>query len=217
MTTAPARPAGGDAPRSVRFGPLTVRFGPEVIEPRPWTLLQSRWASAVSSSLPAGPILELCCGAGHIGLVTAAATGRRLVQVDANAQACAWAVENATAAGLAGAVDVRHARLSEAVRSDERFPLVLADPPYLPTADTGRYADDPVLAIDGGLDGLELIAACAEVAGDHLVGDGLLSVQVRGRAQAREVSELLCGQWVAQGIRSAGHDRAVMHLRRSPR
>ena len=42
----------------------------------------------------------------------------------------------------------------------ERFAVVIADPPWVPRADTGRYPEDPVLAIDGGDDGLDLARAC---------------------------------------------------------
>ena len=52
----------------VAFGPITVEADASVLTPRPWTLVQSAWAAELSPGAPAGPILELCCGAGHIGL-----------------------------------------------------------------------------------------------------------------------------------------------------
>ena len=52
----------------MRFGPVDIRHDDEVLEPRPWTIAQAEWAS----ELPAGPMLELGCGAGHIGLAAAA-------------------------------------------------------------------------------------------------------------------------------------------------
>jgi hypothetical protein len=68
--------------QTVRFGPLLVDFDRRVLRPRPWTLRQCIWAAELSDGLGGGPILELCAGAGHIGLVGAMMTDRDLVQVE---------------------------------------------------------------------------------------------------------------------------------------
>jgi len=47
-------------------------------------------------------------------------------------------------------VEVRCADLGSAVAEGERFPLVLADPPYVPSGEAGDFPDDPEVAIDGG-------------------------------------------------------------------
>lgn len=117
---------------TMTFGPLVVTFDDRVLRPRPWTLLQASWAAELAPDLPPGPILELCSGAGHIGQAAAVLTGRGVVQVDADPHACALAVVNAEANASAGRVEVRCGELGTAVRADERFPLVLLDPPYLP-------------------------------------------------------------------------------------
>ena len=48
---------------------LEISYDQRVLEPRPWTAAQSRWASSLFRVLPPGPVLELCAGAGHIGLL----------------------------------------------------------------------------------------------------------------------------------------------------
>ncbi|MEN3273049.1 MAG: hypothetical protein V7636_1810, partial [Actinomycetota bacterium] len=58
------------------FGGLEIAFDDGVLTPRPWTIEQSQWAIELLHALPDGPVLELCCGAGQIGLVVAHATGR---------------------------------------------------------------------------------------------------------------------------------------------
>ena len=64
--------------------------------------------------------------------------------------AATYAVENAARAGRADRVEVRVARLEDALRPGELFPLMLADPPYLPSVEVSEWPDDPVTAIDGG-------------------------------------------------------------------
>ena len=54
---------------TVEIGGLAVAYGPDVLTPRPWTLAQSEWARDLLDEVPEGPILELCSGVGHIGLL----------------------------------------------------------------------------------------------------------------------------------------------------
>ncbi|KFC53010.1 hypothetical protein GY12_13360 [Micrococcus luteus] len=47
---------------------------------------------------------------------------------------------------------MRLARIEEALAEGERFPLVIADPPWVRSTETGGFPRDPVAAIDGGAD-----------------------------------------------------------------
>lgn len=198
------------------FGPIEVQFDETVLRPRPWTLAQSEWAIELAAQAAPGPILELCAGVGHIGLVAALRTGRDLVQVDKNPSACAFARANAGAAGLGGRVDVRNASLRDGVAAGERFAVVIADPPYIPSAEITAFPDDPVVAIDGGADGLDLVAECLAVAAAHLLPDGEVVLQVRGDEQAGAVAGL-CADLAVADVRSCGADRTLVRLVASAR
>ncbi|WP_307861897.1 class I SAM-dependent methyltransferase [Nocardioides sp. SYSU D00065] len=167
----------------IDFGSLTIAFDDRVLRPREWTAAQSRWAADLIATAADGPVLELCAGAGHIGLLAVAASERRLVCVDASAVACDYARANAQAAGMAERVEVRESRLEEALRPDEQFPVVIADPPWVPREETGRYPEDPLTAIDGGDDGLDVARACLAVIADHLSPGGSAVLQVGTREQ----------------------------------
>ena len=173
--------------REAGFEHLTIRYDDRVLQPRPWTASQSRWAAQVLESAPPGRVLELCTGAGHIGLLTTALTGRELVAVDACGLACDFARANAETAGLGDLVEVRHGTLESALGEDERFVLAIADPPWVPTASVTDFPQDPVSAIDGGRDGLDLARACIEVADRHLVPGGSLILQVGNRRQVEAI------------------------------
>jgi len=175
--------------QSCAFGPLRVEYDDAVLAPRPWTLVQSAHAARFLGSAPSGPIVEVHCGAGHIGQATAAWTGRPLVQLDDAAACCAWSAHNARANGVASTV-VR-ADVSAAPLRDGSCALVLADPPYVPSAETTRYSEDPLHAIDGGYDGLDGIRSCLPFAARVLRPGGALVLQVRGRAQAARVVGLV--------------------------
>ena len=163
-------------PRIVDFDGLRIEYDDRVLAPRPWTAEQARWAARLIRTAPPGPVLELCSGAGHIGLLAASLAPRTLVCVDACPVACSYLRRNAARAGLR--VDVREGRMDEVLHPDERFAVIIADPPWVPSDEVGRFPEDPVTAIDGGADGLDLARGCVEVFARHLVLAGSALLQV---------------------------------------
>ena len=166
------------------FGELDIAYDERILTPRPWTLAQSHWASELLEDAPAGGVLELCAGAGHIGLHAVHRTARKLVLVDRDETACSYAQHNVVKAGRSGLCEVRQADLAEALQHDERFPIIIADPPWVPTASVGRFPEDPRGAIDGGPDGLDVTRACVQVIADHLSREGSAIVQLGSHAQS---------------------------------
>jgi release factor glutamine methyltransferase len=176
---------------SVEIGGLSFAYGPDVLTPRPWTLAQSEWARDLLDDVPRGPILELCSGAGHIGLLALLGNERSLVMVDLSESACTFARANASAAGLLGRVEIRQGLLESSVRAGERFPLVIADPPWVPSSQVGRFPADPLTAIDGGHDGLGPTRSCLQVIDQHLDPAGCAVVQVGGPSHVQGIEEWL--------------------------
>jgi release factor glutamine methyltransferase len=200
---------------TMRVGSLEVAYDESVLEPRPWTAAQAELAAEVAGELQPGPLLELCCGAGHIGLLAALLSRRDAVLVDLNPSACRYAEDNAEQVRATGVkVSVRHGAMTEVLDPDERFPLVVADPPYIPTHQTGRFPADPLTAIDGGDDGLDLARACLGVAGRHLMAGGALVLQLRDRSQAEVLAdEARQHGLTASRVVQVGDDGALLLLR----
>ena len=204
-------PGTGVTMATATFGSYVIEYGPDLLAPRAWTIEQSHWAIELlrSGAVPEGAILELCCGAGQIGLVVAAETDRPIVQVDDHLDACTFAMRNATSAGIT--VDVRCEPVERAVRPGERFAVVLTDPPYVPTDQTDRFDGDPAHAIDGGDDGLDVARRCVAVARGALLVGGAVLVQLGGEEQARRLA--VEAPFDVNEIRSFGADRAILLLR----
>jgi HemK-like putative methylase len=192
---------------SVDFGGLRISFDDRVLRPRTWTESQSRWAQELLPGLPGGDVLELCSGAGQIGLLAVTGTDRRLVCVDVNPVAAELTLENARRAGLGDRVEMRQGYLSEVLAADERFPLIIADPPWVPRSQTQRFPEDPLLAIDGGDDGLSVVRECLAAVETHLAEQGVALLQVGPDDQAAAVAELLEGSRlrVAESRQYGGH------------
>ena len=175
------------------FGGLTIEWDERVLQPRAWTVGQSLWAAELVSSVPPGPVLELCCGAGQIGLLAVRNADRRLVCVDVDPVAASYAARNASAAGMGARTEIRVGGVDAVLLPRERFPLVIADPPWVPAADTGRFPADPLLAIDGGGDGTDVIRICVLTLELHLATEGVALLQLGSTAQAEQVGEMVRG------------------------
>lgn len=171
-------------------GGLRIASDERVLEPRPWTAAQGEWARQLLDSAPQGPVLEVCSGAGHIGLVAVHGTGRRLVAVDLNPVAADYLVLNAAAAGLACEVEARTGLMDDpaVLAPDECFALVVADPPWVTHERIGDFPEDPVVAIDGGADGLAVARTCLRVADAHLADGGALLLQLGDADQAERLA-----------------------------
>ena len=187
----------GRIEQSMVFGHLPIVFDDRVLRPRPWTVAQSRWASELlHTGLGPARVLELCAGAGHIGLLALAMADahsdqHRLVAVDVNPTACVYARRNAAAAGMGHRVDVRERRIDDALAPDEHFDLVIADPPWVAHAETDRFPDDPLTAIDGGIDGLDVVWSCLRACERHIAPGGSVVLQLGSDDQVLRVRDHL--------------------------
>jgi methylase of polypeptide subunit release factors len=214
--------AGGQdavgTPRETSFGSLRIGFDERVLEPRPWTTSQSRWAADLLRHAPDGPVLELCSGVGHIGLLAVTFQPRDLVMVDGDETACDYARANVAANPPACTVEVRQGRIDEAVAPHERFAGIIADPPWVPSADVGRFPEDPSTAIDGGADGMAVAWSCIDVVARHLDDGGWALLQLGTERQAaltrRRLEETPSLDLEVVEVRSYGDRGVVVHLAR---
>lgn len=171
------------------FAGLIISYDHRVLEPRPWTEAQSSWAAELLANAPAGPVLELCAGVGHIGLAAVQDSHRDLVMVDFNPITEHFAQHNAVVNNMAERIEFRLARMQNALAAEERFGLIIADPPWVRSTETSRFPADPVLAIDGGDDGLDLARTCVELIDQHLADGGSALLQLGSTEQVRLIAQ----------------------------
>lgn len=187
-------PPLGTSRRTIEFGGLAIQFDEQVLTPREWTVAQSRWGEKLLREVPEGDVLEVCAGAGQIGLLATRSSARRLVGIERSGVAAEYLRINAQGAGMAERVTVREADLREALAPDEYFPLILADPPWVSRDGTDRFPEDPLGAIDGGADGLVVARACVELMEAHLGPRGKALLQLGDHAQALRLAAWVRGR-----------------------
>jgi len=175
-------------------------------------------ASAVE---PVSRALDIGTGSGAIALSLASEEiARNVVGIDISSAALKQAVENRRRAGLDGKVEFRHCGADpfSALDAGERFGLIVSNPPYIRDDELADLPAevrefDPLEALRGGLDGLDLVRRIAERAPDFLEPAGAMFLEI-GASQAEAVCELLTdtGRWT--GVTShadlAGHDRFIV-------
>jgi release factor glutamine methyltransferase len=144
-----------------------------------------------------GRALDLCTGTGCVAIAFAKARPTwRVTASDVSAEAAELAWENARRLGVAFTVGVHQGDLFEPL-GEQRFDLVVANPPYIPTGDIAGLEPDirefePRLALDGGADGLDLVRAIVAGARARLEPGGVLALEIQ-YDQATRTRELFEG------------------------
>lgn len=174
------------------------RFGvsPDVLDPRPDTeiLVEAVLAHTASDMARPWRILDLGVGSGAILCALLAslpsATG---VGIDLSARACATAARNLAALGLSSRGKIICGNWSAPLKG--RFDLIVSNPPYIASAEIPGLEPevrnhDPLLALDGGADGLEAYRELIPALPSLLAPGGVVALEF-GIGQRRAVSALL--------------------------
>ena len=88
--------------------------------------------------------------------------------------------------------------------------MVIADPPWVPRAETDRFPEDPLVAIDGGEDGLHIARECVAAIEAHLAPGGVALLQLGTTAQVHAVAAQMEGGDLVPGEMREYGDRGVL-------
>jgi release factor glutamine methyltransferase len=126
--------------------------------------------------------------------------------VDLSAAALAIAERNAAMLGLASRVTWRQGSWQSALTPDDpgSFDLIVSNPPYIPRDDIPGLEPEvtrhePLLALDGGADGLDAYRELTPTIADLLAPDGLAALEI-GLGQGESVRALM----TQAGLTNAG-------------
>ena len=182
------------------FWGLPFFVDPSVLVPRPdtETVIEVARVARPDRTQPLR-ILDLCTGSGAIAVSLAkeypAAT---VVATEISSPAAAVARKNAERNQVADRVDIRIGDLFAPV-AGQRFDLIVSNPPYIASAViptlSAEVRREPVIALDGGRDGLVFYDRICGQARDYLAPGGVLLVE-HGYDQADAVR----ARFIAAGL-----------------
>jgi release factor-specific protein-(glutamine-N5) methyltransferase len=179
----------------VRQGVLIPRPETEVLVDKVILELKER------EILDTARVIDLCTGTGCIALsLLKECPELRLVATDIDPLAVALALENARAFGLDGSdqLQILEDDLASSLISIpsmcNSFDVVVSNPPYVPTEELVNLPNEiakyePLMALDGGANGLEVFARIVNQAKSLLKPSGLLACELHETKldEAREI------------------------------
>jgi release factor glutamine methyltransferase len=215
------RRAGGEPVSRItgmrEFYGLSLKVTPAVLDPRPETeLIVDRVLADVAAKNAALRFADIGTGSGAIALALLANLPNAACEaLDISPEALAVARQNATALGFEKRFQ---GKLSDYLSAASgTYDFIVSNPPYIAATEIAGLArevrdHDPVLALDGGSDGLDAYRGILTKAASHLVVNGKLYIEV-GAGQRQHVESLAAQNgWVLDGAYAdlAGIDRTVV-------
>jgi release factor glutamine methyltransferase len=196
------------------FCGLRIAVDPGVFVPRRRTEFLVRQAAAVAR--PRVIVVDLCCGAGAIGAALAAAVDRAEVHaVDIDPAAVLCARRNVPGHVYQGDL---YQPLPGRLRSQVH--ILAANVPYVPSAQISLLpaearAHEPLVALDGGADGLDVLRRVAAGAPAWLAPGGYLLVETSER-QAPQAAAAFMASGLNPRVVSSAEFGATVVIGRLP-
>ena len=209
------------------FWSLDFKVTPDVLIPRPETELLVEAVVERAQRMLRSPLKILDIGTGSGAIAVCLAKELREAQitgVDISSAALRVARENAERHGVADQIRfVEGDLLAPLAEERENFDLIVANPPYVRSGDLAELAPEirqwePITALDGGADGLDIYRRVVNECGGYLASEGHLLFEI-GEYMAEAVGQLIEG---AGGFEAAtllqdyaGKDRVIATQKRS--
>ncbi|MDR3364659.1 MAG: peptide chain release factor N(5)-glutamine methyltransferase [Clostridiales Family XIII bacterium] len=172
---------------------------PSVLIPRPETeALAEKAIAYLKTHESAKAVLDLCTGSGALAVSLAkACPGFKYTAADISAQALGVAKQNAAKLGVSGRIEFMQSDLFGALKRGafgKKYGLIVTNPPYIRTGELAGLqreiaGHEPMLALDGGADGLDFYRRIAAGARPYLRPGGLVLAEI-GCDQAAEATAI---------------------------
>ncbi len=169
----------------------------DVLIPQPDTEILVEEVLKIASKIENAVILDLCTGSGAIAISIAKyAANTKIVATDISDKALEIAKQNAKLNGVINNINFVKSNLFEKIK-EEKFDIIVSNPPYIPTDEIKTLPKDvqgePVIALDGGKDGLEFYRKITKDGYKYLNRHGFLCLEI-GYNQKEKVKKIINSQ-----------------------
>jgi release factor glutamine methyltransferase len=203
---------------SKEFWSIQFKVAPGVLIPRPDTEILVEVVLEEIRAVSDPRVMEIGTGSGAVAVsILRENSIASVVATDIDAQALRTALLNAREADVASAFDCVASDIFSAICPGEKFDVICSNPPYIPTRDIQGLEPEitkfePLRALDGGIDGLDVIRRIAQEARNYLKDHGAIIFEV-GDGQADSVADILsdlCGcRTIRKFLDLSGKQRVV--------
>jgi len=200
------------------FWSLNLQVTPDTLIPRPDTelLVETALQHVAKMNNDSIKLADLGTGSGAIALAIASECSQcQITATDLSTAALAVAKNNATQLQLNN-IKFIHSNWFSAFADDERFDIIISNPPYIPLHDPHMQAAElkcePEFSLTSGEDGLDALRCIIQQAGQFLVPGGWLLVE-HGYDQGEAVHQLFHEngyQHIETGQDLGGNDRVCL-------
>jgi release factor glutamine methyltransferase len=187
---------------------------PRVLIPRPETELLVEQVLQVLPEQSASAVLDIGTGSACIAATIAAERSNAVIwATEISPGACEVARRNLQNLGLSGRVTLLEGDLFEPIPVGQSFDVIVSNPPYVTRRELDSLStevqQEPLIALDGGEEGLTVIRRLVEQSKAFLKPGGLLAFEV-SETQGAAVMALLS----ANGYREARISKDLARLDR---
>jgi release factor glutamine methyltransferase len=164
----------------------------DVLIPRDETEILVRKAIKIINSANLKNILDIGTGSGCIACTIAKNTQSTVLGVDISSDALRIALDNVTLLGLNNHAIFRKSNLFEKIREEEKFDLIISNPPYIPygTKLSPEVEHEPKIALFADENGLKIYRQIISQAHLYLTQGGYLLFEL-GIDESDDVKNML--------------------------
>lgn len=194
---------------------MSFFVGPGVLIPRPETELLAETALSIAESLPSPALLDLCSGSGCLAIALGSRRpDARVWGVELSPEAMGYFQRNLERSGVGNVTAVLGDifNLPEEI-SAQRYQVITVNPPYIRRGALPYLQEEvrwePVMALDGGEDGLDFYRYLPGMCGSLLSPGGALLLEI-----GEEQGESVCALMRAAGYQEVRVERDLSGLDR---
>jgi release factor glutamine methyltransferase len=201
------------------FYSLAFEVTPAVLIPRPETELLVMECLNLIKGKPSPRVLDVGTGSGNIAISIAHQhSTAQVTATDVSAEALAVAARNAERHGLSRRIRFLHGDLFEPIPADERFDVIVSNPPYVSDAELKALAPqvrdhEPRLALAAGPEGLDFYRRLIPEAVHFLEASGSILVEIGAKQEfaVRAIFESVPGYSVQKCFRDHAKLPRLIH------
>ena len=164
----------------------------DVLIPRDETEILVRKAIEIVNTHNLKSVLDIGTGSGCIACTLAKQTSATVLGIDISTDALRVALDNVTSLGINNKAVFRKSNLFESVHDNEKFDLIISNPPYIPygTDLQPEVLHEPSVALFADENGMEFYGKITEFAPKYMNDGGYLMFEL-GEGQSEQVLRLM--------------------------